>query len=99
MNPDTKRATAPSMEEVAQAVNRCGQRCGERFAPRAVLFDMDGVLFNSMPNHATSWVQTAQTFHLDMTPEESYMHEGRTGADTINILMKEYKGITLSPEQ
>ena len=22
---------------------------------KAVLFDMDGVLFNSMPNHASSW--------------------------------------------
>ncbi|MDY2605696.1 MAG: HAD-IA family hydrolase [Alloprevotella sp.] len=92
MNQETKRATAPSMEEVAQAVNRYEQRCGERFAPRAVLFDMDGVLFNSMPNHATSWVQTAQTFHLDMTPEEAYMHEGRTGADTINILMQRRYG-------
>ena len=24
------------------------------FAPRVVLFDMDGVLYNSMPNHAVA---------------------------------------------
>ncbi len=92
MDLNTKRATAPSQEEVAQAVKRYEERTGQRFAPRAVFFDMDGVLFNSMPNHATSWVQTAHHFGLDMTPEEAYMHEGRTGADTINILMQRQWG-------
>ena len=27
----------------------------EKINLKAVLFDMDGVLFNSMPNHASSW--------------------------------------------
>ena len=27
----------------------------EKINLKAVLFDMDGVLFNSMPNHARSW--------------------------------------------
>lgn len=53
---------------------------------KAVLFDMDGVLFDSMPNHARSWAQVCTRFGLDMTPEEAYLHEGRTGASTINIL-------------
>ena len=45
---------------------------------KAVLFDMDGVLFDSMPNHARSWAQVCTRFGLDMTPEEAYLHEGRT---------------------
>lgn len=61
-----------------------------RFAPKAVLFDMDGVLFDSMPNHARSWAKVCTEFGLAMTPEEAYMHEGRTGESTINILTRRY---------
>ncbi len=51
---------------------------------KAMLFDMDGVLFDSMPNHATSWVGATEAYGLSMTREEAYMNEGRTGASTIN---------------
>ena len=27
----------------------------EALSPRVVLFDMDGVLYDSMPNHAKAW--------------------------------------------
>lgn len=59
---------------------------------KAVLFDMDGVLFDSMPCHAGSWAATVSKFHLAMTPEETYEHEGRTGRSTINILAQRYWG-------
>lgn len=32
---------------------------------KAVLFDMDGVLFNSMPNHAESWHKVMLRFGFD----------------------------------
>ena len=51
---------------------------------KAVLFDMDGVLFNSMPNHASSWHKVMERMGFGLSEEEAYMHEGRTGADTIN---------------
>ena len=53
---------------------------------KAVLFDMDGVLFDSMPNHAYSWSHAMTQFGLHITPEEAYMHEGRTGGGTIDLL-------------
>ena len=53
---------------------------------KAVLFDMDGVLFDSMKNHAAAWHEAMKRYNLQMTPEEAYLHEGRTGADTINII-------------
>lgn len=56
------------------------------FSPKAVLFDMDGVLFDSMPHHANSWAKVCSEFGLHMTPTEAYMHEGRTAASTINLL-------------
>lgn len=66
---------------------------------KAVLFDMDGVLFDSMPNHARSWAQVCTRFGLDMTPEEAYLHEGRTGASTINILTQRQWGRNATEEE
>ena len=54
------------------------------FEPKAIFFDMDGVLFDSMKNHATAWVQAMQQTGLPFTEYEAYMNEGRTGASTID---------------
>lgn len=54
---------------------------------KAFLFDMDGVLFDSMPNHAYSWTRAVKPFGLSLSEEEVYMNEGRTGNGTINALM------------
>lgn len=59
---------------------------------KAVLFDMDGVLFDSMKNHATAWQEAMKKYGMHMTREEAYMHEGRTGAATINIVSRREKG-------
>ena len=56
------------------------------------MFDMDGVLFDSMKNHAWSWHVTMKHFGLDLPVEEAYLHEGRTGAGTINIVSKRQRG-------
>lgn len=69
------------------------------FHPKAVLFDMDGVLFDSMPLHSRSWSGVCTEFGLDMSPEEAYMHEGRTGEATINILTQRYWGRNATPEE
>ena len=66
---------------------------------KAVLFDMDGILFDSMPNHARSWTAVATKFGLNMSTEEAYLHEGRTGADTINILTKRQWGREATPKE
>ena len=59
---------------------------------KAVLFDMDGVLFNSMPNHAESWHKVMLRFGFGLSRDEAYMHEGRTGASTINIVSRRERG-------
>ena len=66
---------------------------------KAVLFDMDGVLYNSMPNHATAWSSAMTQFGLEMSAEEAYMHEGRTGAGTINILANRFWGRDATEEE
>lgn len=71
----------------------------ERFAPKVVLFDMDGVLYDSMPNHAVCWRQAMARFDLDMTEKEAYLFEGMRGVETIQIIFKEQKGKNLSEEE
>lgn len=59
---------------------------------RAVLFDMDGVLFDSMPAHAKAWKKVAEEYNLDTTLSEFYMYEGQTAPQTINIIFNRNKG-------
>ena len=66
---------------------------------KAVLFDMDGVLFDSMPNHAYAWSHAMTQFGLEMTAYEAYLHEGRTGSGTINILAQRYWGRDATEEE
>lgn len=53
-------------------------RIGEAF-----LFDMDGVLYNSMPHHAVAWQQSMAKYGLKMTAADAYATEGAKGVDTI----------------
>ena len=51
---------------------------------RAVFFDQDGVLFDSMPFHAQAWAYSMAQQGLPFTAEQTYRNEGRTGASVIN---------------
>ena len=71
----------------------------DRINFKAVLFDMDGVLFNSMPNHARSWHKVMERMGFGLSEQEAYMHEGRTGADTINIISRRERGHDATDEE
>ena len=60
---------------------------------------MDGVLFDSMPNHAYAWSHAMTEYGLQMTPEEVYMNEGRTGSATINMLANRFWGRDATEEE
>ena len=64
----------------------------EALRPKAVLFDMDGVLYNSMPNHAVAWQQSMAKFGIHMTAEDAYATEGARGVDTIRMMVKQQQG-------
>lgn len=66
---------------------------------KAVLFDMDGVLFNSMPYHADAWHKTMAHHGFNLSREEAYLHEGRTGAATINIVCQRERGYKATEEE
>ena len=60
---------------------------------------MDGVLYNSMPSHAKAWHRAMAHFGYDLPEQEAYMHEGRTGASTINIVSRRQRGVEESEER
>lgn len=70
-----------------------------RFCPKAVLFDMDGVLYDSMPHHAVAWQQSMAQFGVKMTAEDAYATEGARGIDTIRHFVKVQKGQEISLEE
>ncbi|MDR0825574.1 MAG: HAD-IA family hydrolase [Prevotella sp.] len=70
-----------------------------KFNLKAVLFDMDGVLYDSMKWHAKSWKETMDEFHIPSIPEEFYQYEGMVGSHTINLLMNREKGRNASREE
>lgn len=66
---------------------------------RAVLFDMDGVLYDSMKNHAEAWYQTALENGIPCTKEEFYLYEGQTGRHTIDQLFRKNFGRGATPDE
>ncbi len=66
---------------------------------KAELFDMDGVLFNSMPYHSKAWHDTMLQYGMNLPCEEAYLHEGRTGAATINIVSMRERGKEATEEE
>lgn len=69
------------------------------FSPKAVLFDMDGVLYNSMPLHATSWHKSMETFGLNMPMNDAYRYEGMRGVETIKLLARKQWQRELSDDE
>ena len=66
---------------------------------KAALFDMDGVLFDSMPYHADSWHKVMKKHGLELSREEAYLHEGRTGSSTINLICQRQLGRDATAEE
>ena len=55
---------------------------------RAVLFDMDGIIYNSMPAHEISWQQTMSEWGMKTEPNEFFIQEGRPARFTINLVFQ-----------
>lgn len=68
-------------------------------SPKVVLFDMDGVLYDSMPNHGIAWQRAMKEFGIHFTVEDSYATEGARGIDTIRKYAKAQLGKELTEEE
>ena len=66
---------------------------------KAVLFDMDGILYDSMPTHVQAYGDTLSKWGLKADTEDFYMLEGRTGHTTIDIIIKQNWGRNATQEE
>ncbi len=57
---------------------------------KCVIFDMDGVLYDSMKNHEITWTECFKKEGINLHPSEAYMHEGRPGVDTVVQMFRKY---------
>ena len=66
---------------------------------KAFLFDMDGVLFDSMPYHARAWVYAFEQMGVTFDLYGAYMREGMTGSATINEIFQVQLGREATEEE
>ena len=71
----------------------------ETLSPRAVLFDMDGILYDSMPNHSIAWQESMAKCGITMTSDDAYATEGARGVDTIRQMVRLQQHRTISEEE
>lgn len=77
-----------TLEQINERISLYERRMGNPLRPRAVFFDMDGVLYDSMPHHEVAWLESTRMAGLTMTAHDVYMVEGQTGRNTIDQLIK-----------
>ena len=66
---------------------------------KAVLFDMDGVIYDSMPHHADAWVTSMNDYRLHITRTDAYRYEGMRGVETIQQLARQQWQRELTDEE
>ena len=71
----------------------------EALRPKAVLFDMDGVLYDSMPNHSIAWQESMAKCGITMTADDAYATEGARGVDTIRQMVRLQQHRDISEEE
>ncbi len=63
----------------------------------AILFDMDGVVLDSMPWHVRAWQEAFREFGLNVPEEALYLHEGAIEAETSRKIFED-QGVSPTEE-
>lgn len=70
-----------------------------RLELKAVFFDMDGVLYDSMGHHAAAWTEVFTEAGIHFHEELAYLNEGRTGSSTVLTAVKEAQNRTATDDE
>ena len=65
---------------------------------KAVLFDMDGVVVDSMPYHYRAWKQVFRSLGINLDKLEIYKREGEQGIGSISSILADH-GIHISVDE
>lgn len=88
------------MMKIDDSIKDFLQRHGyDHIALKAVLFDMDGVLFDSMKNHTLAWYKAVSSVGIPCERDEFYQYEGATGKWTINTIYQRAYGRDATEEE
>ena len=86
--------------KIEEALEHYRRRTGHALErPVVVMFDMDGILFDSMPAHTIAWKQVCDENGIEAERNEFYSYEGRTGASTIDTLIRRQFGRPATDEE
>lgn len=61
------------------------------FHVKSVIFDMDGVITNTMPDHYRSWKMALREEGVSVAYEDIYKREGQTGRSSVREIFAEHK--------
>jgi len=64
---------------------------------RAILFDLDGVLVDTLHYHYLGWQKMFSDYGSSITEHSVLLHEGRNSREILPILMEE-AGVCIPPE-
>ena len=59
-----------------------------KFKPKAVIFDMDGVIIDSMPYHFISWYEALRPFGVRVSCFDVYSKEGECWEKTVRFFLR-----------
>ena len=85
--------------KIEEALEHYRRRTGHALERPVVVFDMDGILFDSMPAHTIAWKQVCDENGIEAERNEFYSYEGRTGASTIDTLIRRQFGRPATDEE
>lgn len=75
---------------IEEALIQFANKLEQPFLLKGIFFDMDGVLFDSMPLHAKAWFEAFEKYNIHLTNDEPYMNEGSTALYTVEMMFKKY---------
>ena len=80
------------MDSILFKVQKMFQKLRKKFkSSRALLFDMDGVITDSMPRHCRSWLRAFRDiFGLKIPPIEIYKREGEKSDKSVKEILSGY---------
>jgi beta-phosphoglucomutase-like phosphatase (HAD superfamily) len=60
----------------------------KKISTKALIFDMDGTMVDSMPHHASSWLTFAKKYNVNLSIEEMMRRTtGRNGLECVRVLL------------